>query len=114
MGQASPSQSMCSGDCAKIWMPVMAEDSVRAMGVEKNLVGSVDRSDGMKQLALAGRLLYRRMGHAKAGELNGQAKDSQWYALTPAGEKATMSSGGSGSSNGTSGGGSSEGMQGMP
>ncbi|MGC5041163.1 hypothetical protein ACPXCS_37250 [Streptomyces sp. DT190] len=98
MDQASPSKSMCTGDCAKTWMPVMAQDSVKAMGVEQSLVGSVDRSDGMKQLTLAGRPLYRYMGDAKAGEMKGQAKDSKWYAVTPAGEKAAMSSDGSGSS----------------
>ncbi|WP_051814330.1 hypothetical protein RFN58_34620 [Streptomyces iakyrus] len=115
MDQASPSKSMCTGDCAKTWMPVMAQDSVKAMGVEQSLVGSVDRSDGMKQLTLAGRPLYRYMGDAKAGELKGQAKDSKWYAVTPAGEKAAMSSDGSGSSDGTSGGsGSSDDMEGMP
>ena len=105
MDQASPSKSMCTGDCAKTWMPVMAQDSVKAMGVEQSLVGSVDRSDGMKQLTLAGRPLYRYMGDAKAGEMNGQAKDSKWYAVTPAGEKAAMSSDGSGSS---------DDMEGMP
>lgn len=105
MDQASPSKSMCTGDCAKTWMPVMAQDSVKAMGVKQSLVGSVDRSDGMKQLTLAGRPLYRYMGDAKAGEMKGQAKDSKWYALTPAGEKAAMSSDGSGSS---------EDMEGMP
>lgn len=84
------------------------------MGVEKNLVGSVDRSDGMKQLTLAGRPLYRHMGHAKAGELNGHAKDSQWYALTPAGEKAAMSSGGPVPPTAPRGAGSSEGMPGIP
>lgn len=61
----------------------MAQDSVKAMGVEQSLVGSVDRSDGMKQLTLAGRPLYRYMGNAKAGEMKGQTKDSKWYAVTP-------------------------------
>ncbi|WP_328690330.1 hypothetical protein OHA74_14285 [Streptomyces phaeochromogenes] len=105
MDQASPSKSMCTGDCAKTWMPVMAQDSVKAMGVEQSLVGSVDRSDGMKQLTLAGRPLYRYMGDAKTGEMKGQAKDSKWYAVTPAGEKAAMSSDSSGSS---------DDMEGMP
>ncbi|MGA5453226.1 hypothetical protein ACPCVO_42045 [Streptomyces umbrinus] len=54
------------------------------------------------------------MGHAKAGELNGHAKDSQWYALTPAGEKAAMSSGGPVPPTAPRGAGSSEGMPGMP
>ncbi|MEU6141129.1 hypothetical protein ABZ848_12290 [Streptomyces sp. NPDC047081] len=88
MDQATPSMSMCTGTCAKTWMPVMAQDSVQTMGVEKSLLGSVDRSDGMKQLTLGGWPLYRYMGDTKAGQMNGQGKDKMWFAVTPAGEKA--------------------------
>jgi len=88
--QSNPSMSMCTGECAKTWMPVMAEDDVQAMGVEKSLVGSVDRSDGMKQLTLGGWPLYRYMGDTAAGQMNGQAKDDQWFAVTPAGKKSAM------------------------
>ena len=90
MDQATPSMSMCSGDCTKTWMPVMAQDSVQTMGVEKSLLGSVNRSDGMKQLTLGGWPLYRYMGDTKAGQMNGQAKDDQWFAVTPSGKKSTM------------------------
>ena len=92
MDQATPSMSMCTGDCAKTWMPVMAQDSVQTMGVEESLLGSVDRSDGMKQLTLGGWPLYRYMGDTKAGEMNGQAKDKMWFAVTPSGKKSTMTS----------------------
>lgn len=90
--QASPSMSMCTDDCAKTWMPVMAQDSTQVDGVEQSLVGSVARSDGMKQLTLAGWPLYRYMGDTKAGDMKGQAKDNMWYAVTPAGKKAGTSS----------------------
>ncbi|WP_328747246.1 hypothetical protein OHT57_16940 [Streptomyces sp. NBC_00285] len=90
MDQATPSMSMCTGDCAKTWMPVMAQDSVGTMGVEKTLLGSVDRTDGMKQLTLGGWPLYRYMGDTKAGQMNGQGKSKMWFAVTPAGKKATM------------------------
>lgn len=90
--QASPSMSMCADDCAKTWMPVMAQDSTQVDGVEQSLVGTVARSDGMKQLTLAGWPLYRYMGDTKAGDMNGQAKNNVWYAVTPAGKKAGMSS----------------------
>lgn len=90
MDQATPSMSMCTGDCAKTWMPVMAQDSVQAMGVEKSLLGSVKRSDGMKQLTLGGWPLYRYMGDTKAGQMNGQGKDKMWFAATPSGKKSTM------------------------
>ncbi|ALV33073.1 hypothetical protein [Streptomyces sp. CdTB01] len=90
MDQATPSMSMCTGDCAKTWMPVMAQDSVQTMGVEKSLLGSVNRSDGMKQLTLGGWPLYRYMGDTKAGQMNGQGKDKMWFAVTPAGKKSAM------------------------
>ncbi|MFE2423044.1 hypothetical protein [Streptomyces hokutonensis] len=89
MDQANPSRSTCSGECAKTWMPVMAQDSVQTMGVEKSLLGSVGR-DGMKQLTLGGWPLYRYMGDTAAGQMNGQAKAKMWYAVTPSGKKSTM------------------------
>ena len=88
MDQATPSMSMCTGDCAKTWMPVMAQDSVQTTGVEKSLLGSVARSDGMKQLTLGGWPLYRYMGDTKAGQMNGQGKEKMWYAVTPSGKKS--------------------------
>ena len=69
----------------------MAQNSVQTMGVEKKLLGTVHR-DGMKQLALGGRPLYRYMGDTKAGQMNGQDKDKVWYAVTPSGKKSTMTS----------------------
>jgi len=90
MDQATPSMSMCTGDCAKTWMPVMAQDSLQTDGVEKTLLGSVDRTDGMKQLTLGGWPLYRYMGDTKAGQMNGQAKEKMWFAVTPSGKKSTM------------------------
>ncbi|MEU0680164.1 MULTISPECIES: hypothetical protein [Streptomyces] len=88
--QADPPMSMCTGECAKTWMPVMAQGDVQMMGVEKSLLGTVDRSDGMKQLTLGGWPLYRYMGDTKAGQMNGQAKDDQWFAITPSGKKSPM------------------------
>ncbi|MET9831766.1 hypothetical protein ABZ508_09625 [Streptomyces lavendulocolor] len=88
--QSKPSMSMCTGECANTWMPVMAKGDVQAMGVEKNLLGSVDRSDGMKQLTLGGWPLYRYIGDTKAGQMNGQGKDDKWFAVTPSGKKSAM------------------------
>ncbi|WP_405877691.1 hypothetical protein OG747_03575 [Streptomyces sp. NBC_01384] len=87
--QATPSKWTCAGECTKTWMPVMEQDSVQTMGVEKSLLGTVHR-DGMKQVTLGGWPLYRYMGDTKAGQMNGQAKDKMWYAVTPSGEKSTM------------------------
>ncbi|MER5436128.1 hypothetical protein [Streptomyces sp. NPDC002588] len=92
MDQATPSMSMCTGDCAKTWMPVMAQGDVQAMGVKNSLVGTVKRSDGMEQLTLDGWPLYRYMDDTKAGQMNGQGKEKMWFAVTPSGGKSTMTS----------------------
>ncbi|MFI2206728.1 hypothetical protein ACH47Z_39605 [Streptomyces sp. NPDC020192] len=87
--QAAPSRWTCAGECTKTWMPVMVQDSVRTMGVEKSLIGTVHRN-GMKQVTLDGWPLYRYMGDTKAGQMSGQGKDRQWYAVTPTGQKSAM------------------------
>ncbi|MEU0171425.1 hypothetical protein ABZ214_39265 [Streptomyces iakyrus] len=116
------SMSMCTGSCAQTWMPVMPDGTPQAMGVQGK-VGTITRDDGMKQITLKGRPLYRYMGDTKAGDMKGQAKDGAWYAVTPAGEKAGASSGasstsgnssGSDSGSGDGGSGSGEDMPGMP
>jgi predicted lipoprotein with Yx(FWY)xxD motif len=97
---ASPtSMSMCTGECAKTWMPEMADSGLpQVNGVDSSLVGSVSRADGMKQVTLAGWPLYRYMGDTKAGEWKGQGNGGVWYAVTPTGAKAAMMAGsGSGS-----------------
>ncbi|QIY74662.1 hypothetical protein HEP84_41805 [Streptomyces sp. RLB1-33] len=87
--QANPSKWTCAGECTKTWMPVIVQDSVQTIGVEKSLLGTVHRN-GMKQLTLGGWPLYRYMGDTQAGQTNGQAKDKLWYAATPSGAKSTM------------------------
>jgi predicted lipoprotein with Yx(FWY)xxD motif len=64
------------------------ENSVQTTGVEKTLLGTVHRA-GKTQLTLGGWPLYRYVGDTTAGQLNGQAKDGMWYAVTPSGRKLT-------------------------
>lgn len=86
----NPSRWTCAGECVKTWIPVIVPDSVQTVGVEKALLGTVHR-DGRKQLTLGGWPLYRYVGDTGAGQLNGQGKEGQWYAITPAGEKSGVS-----------------------
>ncbi|OIJ89489.1 hypothetical protein BIV25_34130 [Streptomyces sp. MUSC 14] len=87
--QATPSKWTCAGACTKTWMPVMVQGSVRTMGVEKSLLGTVHRN-GMKQVTLAGWPLYRYLGDSSAGQMNGQRMGGQWYAVTPTGHKSAV------------------------
>ncbi|GAA2480709.1 hypothetical protein GCM10010276_16740 [Streptomyces longisporus] len=84
-----PSRWTCAGACVKTWIPVIVSDSVQTVGVEKSLLGTVHRN-GRKQLTLGGWPLYRYVGDTGAGQLNGQGKGGQWYAVTPAGGKAAV------------------------
>ncbi|MFH8395414.1 hypothetical protein [Streptomyces sp. NPDC018036] len=86
----NPSKWTCAGQCTKTWKPVMVQDGVRAEGIEKSLLGTVHR-DGKPQLTLGGWPLYRYVGDTDAGQMNGQGKDQQWYAVSPTGRKSTPS-----------------------
>ncbi|MGW3288386.1 hypothetical protein ACWDR3_27500 [Streptomyces sp. NPDC001002] len=92
--ESDPSKWTCSGACTNTWIPVIVsdspQDSVRTTGVEKTLLGTVHR-DGKPQLTLAGWPLYRYSGDTAAGQVNGQGKDGQWHAVTPAGGKSGAS-----------------------
>jgi hypothetical protein len=70
------------------------------MGVSSSLLGEVKRADGSEQLTLAGWPLYTYAGDTGPGTAAGQglnASGAKWWAVTPAGAKAS----GSGSSSPT-------------
>ncbi|MFD4409340.1 SCO0930 family lipoprotein [Streptomyces sp. NPDC058476] len=87
---AEPPKSSCDGDCAKAWPPVPAEGAEAATGVDKALLGEVTRSDGTKQLTVAGWPMYRYAKDTKAGDANGQGVGGTWFASAPNGKKATL------------------------
>jgi predicted lipoprotein with Yx(FWY)xxD motif len=87
---ASPSKSNCDGDCATMWPPVMAGDGKPQLeGVDASLVGTVTRTDGSKQLTLAGQPLYLFGNDAKAGDAKGQAVGNLWWVVGADGKKIT-------------------------
>ena len=94
---ASPSKSNCDGDCAAKWPPVMAGDGTPQLdGVDASLVGTVTRTDGSKQLTLAGRPLYLFANDAKAGDAKGQAVGDVWWVVGADGKKITTQASDSG------------------
>ncbi|GAA1585511.1 MULTISPECIES: SCO0930 family lipoprotein [Streptomyces] len=93
---AEPPKSNCDGDCAKAWPPVPAGAGA-ASGIDPKLLGEVARSDGTKQLTVAGWPAYRYAKDTKAGDVNGQGVGGTWFALAPDGKKAAKpAAGGSG------------------
>ncbi|WP_330300809.1 SCO0930 family lipoprotein [Streptomyces sp. NBC_00503] len=85
---AKPSKSNCDGDCAKTWPVVAAGDATAAAGQDPALLGEVVRSDGSKQLTVAGWPVYRFSKDTKAGDTKGQGVGGTWFAAAPDGKKA--------------------------
>ncbi|MFI6416837.1 SCO0930 family lipoprotein [Streptomyces sp. NPDC050842] len=84
---ASPSTSACAGDCAKTWPPVPA-GSTKPGGVDASRVGALQRTDGVRQLTIAGWPVYRFAKDTAPGQTNGQGVGGTWFAVTPDGKKA--------------------------
>jgi predicted lipoprotein with Yx(FWY)xxD motif len=82
------SEATCDGDCAKVWPPAYTEDGKPEIkGVDPELVGTVTRSDGTKQLTLKGWPLYRYAGDKKPGQWLGQNVAGDWFVITADGSK---------------------------
>ncbi|MCX4777094.1 SCO0930 family lipoprotein [Streptomyces sp. NBC_01264] len=100
---AKPSKSNCDGDCARTWPVVAAGDDTAAAGMDPALLGEVVRTDGSKQLTVAGWPVYRFSKDTKAGDTNGQGVGGTWFAAAPDGKKAAKAApapGGAGQASG--------------
>jgi len=78
--------STCGGTCTTAWPPLLGTPTA-GTGIDATKIGSVKRSDGSMQTTYAGHPLYE---HAKdpVGTPGGEAANSNWYAITPAGAQA--------------------------
>ena len=83
-----PAKSNCNGKCAEIWPPALTNDGEPTLkGVSADLVGTVTRADGTKQLTLKGWPLYRYIGDKKPGQWRGQNVAGKWFVVSPNGTK---------------------------
>jgi len=81
--------SACADACLAKWPPVAAtSDKPQADGVSGDL-GTITRTDGTKQVTLAGMPLYLYAADAKAGDVTGQAVLGIWWVVAPDGKKIT-------------------------
>jgi len=84
----NPPVSNCNGDCAAQWPPVLADGNVVAEGVDQNLVGTVVRADGTRQVTVGGWALYRFAKDTAACQTNGEGVGGTWFVAAPDGKKA--------------------------
>jgi predicted lipoprotein with Yx(FWY)xxD motif len=88
----SHAQSACSGACAQVWPPLLADGAMPTVSspVQARLLGAVTRSDGTRQVTYNHHPLYRYVGDSRRGDAHGQGLDqfgAGWYVVTAAGDK---------------------------
>jgi predicted lipoprotein with Yx(FWY)xxD motif len=86
-----PPSSTCVGDCAAKWPPLVATaDPVRVQGVDQELVATLVRPDGAKQVTVGGWPLYTFAQDEAPGDAKGQGVGGTWFAAAPDGKKAVQ------------------------
>ena len=90
---ATPSKSVCTGQCADEWPPVLMQAGTPAYdGIDPARIGTVTRDDGRQQVTIGGWPVYRHAGDSKPGSVDGQGAQGSWWAVTPTGDKAANQS----------------------
>jgi predicted lipoprotein with Yx(FWY)xxD motif len=86
----SKNKTVCYGECAKAWPPVLAKSTAAAgAGVDESLLGMVERRDGDRQVTYAGQPLYY-YAHEDPGQVlchNVDLNGGFWWVLGPDGER---------------------------
>jgi len=87
--------SGCSGACAALWAPVPTTGTLTAAGSAKaSDLGTITRSDGVKQATYDGHALYYFAGDSGPGQTAGQGLDdfgAKWWLVAPSGAQITTS-----------------------
>lgn len=96
------STSTCTGSCASVWLAVPAPATLPASepGVTGKL-GTSTRSDGTRQLTVAGHPVYTFTGDSAPGQTKGQnvvLNGGLWTVVSPAGAPVRTSAPASGNS----------------
>lgn len=72
-------KSVCNGQCATNWPPLMAADTAKASG--DYMV--ITRDDGKKQWAMKGKPLYYWIKDTKPGDKTGDGVQDVWHIVKP-------------------------------
>ena len=73
----SGGKSMCNGDCAKNWPPMMAPAGAKAEGK----FTPIKRDDGTMQWAYDGKPLYTFVKDEKPGDMKGDKMKDVWHVM---------------------------------
>jgi predicted lipoprotein with Yx(FWY)xxD motif len=83
-------RTVCYGECAAAWPPVLTEgEPVAGRGVDADLLNTIRRRNGARQLTYAGRPLYY-YANEKRGEVrchNVNLNGGLWWVVGPSGRR---------------------------
>jgi len=87
----SNNKSTCDADCLAMWPPATTDGEPQpGKGVRPDLLDSIARGDGTRQVTYAGRPLYRFVKDISPGDAIGQDLTdfgAEWYLLGASGDK---------------------------
>jgi predicted lipoprotein with Yx(FWY)xxD motif len=101
---AGSGSSACTGDCQAKWPPVKAASGKPTASGVTGQLGTITRTDGTKQVTLAGMPLYLFAGDSHAGDVTGQGVGGVWWAVAPDGSKISAAAASSSSAPAVTGG----------
>src|SRR5829696_5417083 len=79
---ASAGKSVCNGDCAAAWPPLLGDAApTLGTGLEADDFTTITRDDGATQIAFYGMPLYYFAADAAAGDVKGQGLNDKWYVI---------------------------------
>jgi predicted lipoprotein with Yx(FWY)xxD motif len=85
-------KSVCYGQCATYWPPLIAGKPTAGAGLNASLLGTTKRKDGKLQVTYHGHPLYFFQPDKKAGDINGQGFvhfGGSWWTVSAAGARIT-------------------------
>ncbi len=75
-----PSKTPCAAACTKVWpeltLPKGMTKAIAGKGVDASKLGTVMRSDGVRQVTYAGKALYWFVGDTAPGQVHGNLTDT--------------------------------------
>lgn len=79
--------SACYGDCEKAWPVLHGDGSAPTLGdgLTASDFGTIDRTDGSKQVTFHGMPLYFFAADTKPGDVTGQGVGGKWYVVDATG-----------------------------
>jgi predicted lipoprotein with Yx(FWY)xxD motif len=92
----SGGKSSCSGECAKVWPPLIAHGTPQAAsGAIAADLGTIARAGGVEQVTYKGHPLYYFVADSGKGLTKGQGNNgfgAKWWLVAPSGSALTSAS----------------------